>query len=126
MVFPGATHNRFEHCCGVAHLCSKQLDEFESQYRQMNQSVPFTDNEKKCVVLAGLLHDVGHGIYSHLFDRGVIKKLIKNQPKDQLEEELQKKSIGWEHEDASCMFIKQIFATKKDEIEGFGLYQDDM
>ena len=42
----------------------------------MSTGSPFTENEHKCIVLAGLFHDLGHGIYSHLFDRKVMKAIL--------------------------------------------------
>lgn len=41
----------------------------------MGDPVLITETEHKCVVLAGLMHDLGHGIYSHLFDRQVIRSI---------------------------------------------------
>lgn len=41
----------------------------------------FSEAERKCVVLAGLMHDIGHGIFSHLFDNKVIKEICQHQNK---------------------------------------------
>ena len=41
----------------------------------MASPVLYSESERKCVVLAGLMHDLGHGIFSHLFDRMVIKSI---------------------------------------------------
>jgi HD superfamily phosphohydrolase len=43
--------------------------------QQFSDSI-FTPEEHKCVVLAGLMHDLGHGIFSHMFDRLVIKSIF--------------------------------------------------
>ena len=61
-VFPGAVHTRFEHSIGVYHLAKKYIDilNVDNQY--------FTPKEKECIAIAGLIHDIGHGPYSHLFD----------------------------------------------------------
>jgi HD superfamily phosphohydrolase len=44
-VFPGATHNRFEHSCGVAHLCNQQMNIFREQSQSRGEEVPFTESE---------------------------------------------------------------------------------
>lgn len=57
LVYPTAVHTRFEHALGVTHLAdlvSKQL--------------LFDDEVREIVRLVGLLHDVGHGPFSHLFE----------------------------------------------------------
>ena len=65
-IFPGATHNRFEHSCGTGFLCHKQMRVFEKQWEATTAlsqvEKPFTNTEQRRVVLAGLMHDAGHGI----------------------------------------------------------------
>ena len=54
-----------------------------------------TENDVRNVTMAGLMHDLGHGPFSHLFDRGVIPALLKQK-------NMTKEQIGnWEHEQAS-------------------------
>jgi len=57
LVFPGAHHTRFEHSLGVSHLGGLMAD-----------SVGLDDHEKEVVQVAGMLHDVGHGPYSHTLE----------------------------------------------------------
>ena len=61
-VFPGSVHTRFEHSIGVYYLAKKYIDllNVDNEY--------FTPREKECISIAGLIHDIGHGPYSHLFD----------------------------------------------------------
>ena len=61
-VFPSATHTRFEHSIGVYHLAGKYINILnrEKEY--------YDEDQKKCIVIAALIHDLGHGPYSHLFD----------------------------------------------------------
>tara|TARA_Y100001980_G_C14556592_1_gene348743 strand:+ start:4680 stop:5843 length:1164 start_codon:yes stop_codon:yes gene_type:complete len=61
-VFPSASHTRFEHSIGVYHLACKYIDILnkETEY--------YTNTERKCIQIAALVHDLGHGPYSHLFD----------------------------------------------------------
>ncbi len=57
LVFPGAHHTRFEHSLGVSHVGGL-----------MSDSVGLDDYEKSMVQVAGMLHDVGHGPYSHTLE----------------------------------------------------------
>ena len=61
-VFPGAVHTRFEHSIGVYHLAKKYIDLLNVN------DLYFTKREKECISISGLIHDIGHGPYSHLFD----------------------------------------------------------
>lgn len=89
-VFPGASHNRFEHSLGVAHLAQKfavhlwnlQRGELEIERRDL-----------RLVELAGLCHDLGHGPFSHVFER----------------EFLRRKGIDdWEHEEMSALMLDHL------------------
>ena len=57
LVFPGAHHTRFEHSLGVSHLGGL-----------MSDSIGLSEYEKTTVQVAGMLHDVGHGPYSHTLE----------------------------------------------------------
>lgn len=64
-VYPAATHNRFEHSLGVAYLAG-----VVASHLQKNQpELGITDQEVFCIQAAGLLHDIGHGPFSHLFEQ---------------------------------------------------------
>lgn len=56
-VFPGAVHNRFSHGLGSCYIAS-----------QICNKLGLEDEEKQIVILAGLLHDIGHGPFSHTFE----------------------------------------------------------
>ena len=57
LVFPGAHHTRFEHSLGVSHVAGMMAD-----------SMSLDDSEKDVVQVAAMLHDVGHGPYSHTLE----------------------------------------------------------
>ena len=61
--FPGATHSRFSHSVGVMHLAGKAFDVIfrDRPFSTMKKYRQF----RYCVRMAALLHDVGHGPYSH-------------------------------------------------------------
>ena len=83
-VFPAASHNRFEHCLGVAHLARR----FVTHLATVQPELQITPSDALCIEIAGLIHDLGHGILSHLFDAKFIPAIIPD--------------CEWEHEHASC------------------------
>lgn len=89
-VFPCATHTRFEHCLGVCHLAGKLLDTLER-----NSRVQISDIHRKCVTVAALLHDIGHGPFSHMWEDFVHRGSDKS----------------WTHEQSSCDMARQLFAN---------------
>jgi hypothetical protein len=58
-VYPGATHNRYAHSLGVYELSRRLL-------QRMNYDVP--KDVEKAIMISALLHDIGHGPMSHLFE----------------------------------------------------------
>ena len=61
-VYPTAEHSRFSHSLGVYEIVRRMVTEVKSLCTEL------TEYEKVCVMLAGLLHDVGHGPFSHAFE----------------------------------------------------------
>ena len=62
LVFPGATHSRFAHCVGVYHTARLLADVIA---RQQGRRDP---ERERVMLFAALLHDVGHGPFSHAFE----------------------------------------------------------
>jgi len=65
-VFPSANHTRFEHSIGVSHLAGLMMENLKK-----NGQTDITDRDIEFCRLAGLLHDIGHGPFSHLYDNYV-------------------------------------------------------
>ena len=67
LIYPGAQHTRFEHSLGVMHIAGMSANSLSSKGQ-----MPFSDIND--VRLAALLHDIGHGPFSHLFEELLQKK----------------------------------------------------
>lgn len=65
-VYPGAQHTRFQHILGAMHL----MEEAVSTLR--DKKVPITKEEEKAVLAAILLHDIGHGPFSHALEHSIV------------------------------------------------------
>lgn len=65
-VYPGAQHTRFQHALGALHLMSEAVDSLRVK------GVEITDEEQEAVQLAILLHDIGHGPFSHTLEGDII------------------------------------------------------
>ncbi|EMB62658.1 HD domain-containing protein [Streptococcus mutans] len=62
--FHGAEHSRFSHCLGVYYLARRVTNIFDKKYSDI-----WNSNESLLTMTAALLHDIGHGAYSHTFER---------------------------------------------------------
>lgn len=74
LVFHGAEHSRFTHSLGASHLAGRMYD---SACHNSGRTVDA--EERKLTMLAGLLHDVGHGPFSHLFEEILGKKSFHHE-----------------------------------------------
>jgi len=64
LVYPGATHSRFEHALGTYHLARRTLTLFEEQ----DEYSRIADEECQLIRIAALLHDIGHYPFSHALE----------------------------------------------------------
>lgn len=65
-VYPGANHSRFEHSVGVAHRAAQMTAAINDQARARGEAERVSHQQTLEVRMAALLHDVGHGMFSHL------------------------------------------------------------
>ncbi|KAI7876669.1 HD phosphohydrolase domain-containing protein [Lichtheimia hyalospora FSU 10163] len=98
-VFPGGSHNRFEHSIGVSHLAGTLIERFQKDQPELE----ITNDEVKCVKLAGLCHDLGHGPFSHVFDSEVMPRA--------------RPGFQWSHEQASEMMLEYLVDDNNIDIE---------
>ena len=68
-VYPSANHTRKEHSIGVAHLAGVAA----THLRTSQPELRIDDEDILCVKLAGLVHDIGHGPFSHMFEEFIHK-----------------------------------------------------
>ena len=69
-VFPGATHTRFSHSLGVAHLARNILSHLIEREEDRRQEIK---QQRRAVMVAALLHDIGHGPFSHSFENVLVR-----------------------------------------------------
>jgi uncharacterized protein len=65
-VYPGAIHTRFHHALGAMHLMGKTLDSLS------NKGVEISNEEYEAAQAAILLHDIGHGPFSHALEESLL------------------------------------------------------
>lgn len=68
-VYPGAVHTRFQHSLGSMHLTSMAIDTLRTK------GVNISAEEEEAALIAILLHDIGHGPYSHALEHSIIKEI---------------------------------------------------
>lgn len=67
LVYPGANHTRFHHALGCMHLMKKAIDTLRFK------DVVISDEEECALLIAILLHDIGHGPFSHAMERSIVE-----------------------------------------------------
>lgn len=82
LVYPGANHTRFHHALGAMHLMRKTISVLKKK------GVEITPEESQAVIIAILLHDIGHGPFSHTLEHSLLKSV--------------------NHEEMSLLFMKKL------------------
>ena len=69
LVYPGAQHTRFQHALGCLYLMQKALQTLKFK------GIPISKAEEEATLIAILLHDIGHGPFSHALENSLIEGL---------------------------------------------------
>ncbi len=73
LVYPGALHTRFHHAMGAMHLMGQAIDVIRSKGHEI------TEEEAKGVTIAILLHDIGHGPFSHALEHSIVSDITHEE-----------------------------------------------
>ncbi len=82
LVYPGAHHTRFHHALGCMHIMQKAIETLRFK------SILISENEENALLIAILLHDIGHGPFSHAMEHSIVENV--------------------NHEAISLLFMKQL------------------
>ena len=82
LVYPGAHHTRFHHALGCMHIMQKAVQTLKFK------GVDISDEEENALYVAILLHDIGHGPFSHALENSVVEEV--------------------HHEELSLLFMQQL------------------
>lgn len=88
LVYPGAMHTRFHHSMGAYHLMSCALSELKGK------GVAITEDEEVAAKMAILLHDIGHGPYSHALEHALVEDVSHEEISQLLMQSLNREMNG--------------------------------
>jgi len=88
LVYPGALHTRFHHALGTMHLMQKAIEVIRSKGHTI------TDEEAEGVSIAILLHDIGHGPFSHALEHSIVSEISHEEISTLFMDKLNKKFKG--------------------------------
>lgn len=69
LTYHGAEHSRFSHSMGVLHVAGKILSTLKKRYRENEEVSKLLKENRRTVLSAALLHDIGHAPFSHAMER---------------------------------------------------------
>ena len=90
LVYPGAHHTRFHHAIGCMHLMQKAVQVLRFK------GVEISEKEEKALYIAILLHDIGHGPFSHAMEHSIVS--------------------GVSHEEISLLFMEALNIEFNDDL----------
>ncbi len=88
LVYPSAVHSRFSHALGATYLMNEALLTIR------NKGTEITDEEMEATLLAIILHDIGHGPFSHALEYSIVKNVSHEKLSVLFMEELNKEFDG--------------------------------
>lgn len=91
LVYPGAHHTRFHHAIGCMHIMQKAVQTLRFK------GVEISDEEENALYVAILLHDIGHGPYSHAMEKSIVEEV--------------------HHEELSLLFMKELNIEFKGQLD---------
>lgn len=100
LVYPGGNHTRFQHTIGAMHLMTQALEVLRSK------GILITEEEGEAVVIAILMHDIGHGPFSHTLEKTIVP--------------------GVSHEELSALFMERLNNEFKGKLSlAIKIFQDN-
>lgn len=91
LIYPGANHTRFQHALGAMHLMTQAIDVIRAKGHKISKQ------EAKSVIIAILLHDIGHGPFSHTLEYSFLNNVS--------------------HEDVSLLFMERLNKKFNNKLE---------
>lgn len=88
LVYPGALHTRFHHALGTMHLMQKAIEVIRGKGHSIS------DKEAEAVSIAILLHDIGHGPFSHALEHSIVNGISHEEISTLFMDELNKEFKG--------------------------------
>jgi len=88
LVYPGAHHTRFHHALGCMHIMQKAIQTLRFK------AVEISDEEENALLIAILLHDIGHGPFSHAMEHSIVEEVHHEQLSLLFMEQLNKEFKG--------------------------------
>jgi hypothetical protein len=88
LVYPGALHTRFHHAIGAMYLMTEAIKVLQAK------QIEITEDEAQAVTIAILLHDIGHGPFSHALEHAIVQGVNHEDVSDLLMQELNKQYKG--------------------------------
>jgi len=91
LVYPGALHTRFQHAMGAMHLVMQAIEVLR------NKGIDISAQEEQATIIAILLHDIGHGPFSHALENCIV--------------------FNMNHEDLTELFISKLNELFKNKLQ---------